>query len=90
MFQWILRFPCYFGTLGVGSKCPCRITSHRQAQETEETLANPGIGWETFHHTSNRDHEQRAIEWSAMGWANGQGQTINITSRGTPGGGVCT
>ena len=31
-------------------------------EETDEILANPGMGWETFHHTSKQDKSLPAVD----------------------------
>ena len=42
-------------------------------QETDELLANPGIGWETFHQTSKHDNNlpkwiPSTIQYARWGW----------------------
>ena len=42
-------------------------------EETDEILANPGIGWETFHHTSKQDKSlpswiPSTIQYARWGW----------------------
>lgn len=42
-------------------------------EETDEILANPGMGWETFHHTSKQDRSLPAwlpstIQYARWGW----------------------
>jgi len=44
-------------------------------EETDEILANPGIGWETFHHTSKQDRSlpswiPSTIQYARWGWGN--------------------
>src|ERR1035437_7644555 len=43
-------------------------------EETDEILANPGIGWETFHLTSKQDKSPPAwlpytVQYARWGWA---------------------
>ncbi len=42
-------------------------------QETDEILANPGMGWETFHHTAANDETLPAwipstVQYIRWGW----------------------
>ena len=42
-------------------------------EETDEILANPGMGWETFHHTSRQDETLPAwipstVHYARWGW----------------------
>ena len=42
-------------------------------EETDEILANPGMGWETFHHTSKQDKSlppwiPSTIQYARWGW----------------------
>ncbi|MCL4193928.1 MAG: beta-galactosidase, partial [Thermoguttaceae bacterium] len=42
-------------------------------RETDEILANPGMGWETFHHTANQDRSlpdwiPSTVHYARWGW----------------------
>ena len=44
-----------------------------QPEETQELLANPGMGWQTFHHTSKKDKNlpswiPSTVHYSRWGW----------------------
>lgn len=37
-------------------------------QETDEILANPGMGWETFHGTSKQDKNLTDVDYDGFDW----------------------
>jgi len=44
-------------------------------EETDELLANPGIGWETFHRTCDKDKNlpdwiPSTVHYARWGWGN--------------------
>ncbi|MGA2033262.1 MAG: DUF4832 domain-containing protein [Thermoguttaceae bacterium] len=72
MFQRIVRFAAICGLLAYGAT----VLAEEQVvtpQETDEILANPGMGWETFGRTSKQDKNlpswiPSTVRYNRWGW----------------------
>ncbi|MGO9107605.1 MAG: DUF4832 domain-containing protein [Thermoguttaceae bacterium] len=74
MLQRIVRVTAICGFLAWGARL---VAEEQQVvvtpEETDEVLANPGIGWETFHQTSKQDRNlpkwiPSTIHYARWGW----------------------
>jgi hypothetical protein len=68
----ILSVACLSSTTLAADEAPAVVTV--VPQETDEILANPGMGWETFHRTSRQDKNLPAwlpstVHYLRWGWA---------------------
>ena len=73
MFQRIVRFAALCGLLAWGASVLAEDQIVVKPEETDEILANPGMGWETFHHTSKQDKSlpkwiPSTIHYARWGW----------------------
>ena len=73
MFQRIVRFAAIFGLLAYGAIALADEQVVVKPEETDEILANPGMGWETFHQTSKQDKSlpkwiPSTIHYARWGW----------------------
>ena len=73
MVKSILRFAAICGLLAWGAVVLAQEQIVIEPEETDEILANPGIGWETFHHTSKQDKSlpkwiPSTIHYARWGW----------------------
>ena len=73
MFQRTVRIAAICGLLAWGASSLAEEQVIVKPEETDEILANPGIGWETFHQTSKQDKSlpkwiPSTIQYARWGW----------------------
>ena len=73
MFQKIVRFAAICGLLAYGTNVLADAQVVVTPEETDEILANPGIGWETFHCASKQDKSlpkwiPSTVHYARWGW----------------------
>ena len=73
MFHGITRITAICGLLAYGASVLADEQFVVKAEETDEILANPGIGWETFGRTSNQDKNlpswiPSTVRYDRWGW----------------------
>ena len=73
MFQRIVQIVALCGILTYGAVARAQEQVVVKPEETDEILANPGMGWETFHQTSKQDKSlpkwiPSTIQYARWGW----------------------
>ena len=73
MFQRTVQFIAICGLLAWGANLCAEEQIVVKPEETDEILANPGMGWETFHQTSKQDKNlpkwiPSTIHYARWGW----------------------
>jgi hypothetical protein len=73
MAKSVVTFATIYGLLAYGAVALAQEQVVVTPQETDEILANPGMGWETFHQTSKQDKSlpkwiPSTIQYARWGW----------------------
>ena len=68
---WVVLFVCFLGTAPVGADDGRVLTI--VPEQTDEILANPGVGWQTFHRTAKQDKNlpswiPSTVHYARYGW----------------------
>ncbi len=73
MVKRIVRFAAMCGLLAYGANALAQAQIVVKPEEADEILANPGVGWETFHQTSKQGKNlpkwiPSTIQYARWGW----------------------